>query len=160
MIRRMTEAKTEAQLLPACHALERIITHGHYLIPQWSAGTHRMVYDSWRLVRPAVVPAYAKGESWAMDTWWARMPVLTDRKSTRLNSSHLVISYAVFCLKTKTTDTSVRGQFRPRPTGLITSAHLCSPPGHRTRRPSQCILSPTTPCSTRSSHATHPSAIC
>src|SRR5688500_19173189 len=25
-----------------------------------------------------------------------------DRKSTRLNSSHLVISYAVFCLKKKT----------------------------------------------------------
>src|SRR5256885_1342198 len=30
-----------------------------------------------------------------------RMPV--DRKSTRLNSSHLVISYAVFCLKKKKT---------------------------------------------------------
>src|ERR1022692_1702253 len=28
------------------------------------------------------------------------LPIL-DRKSTRLNSSHLVISYAVFCLKTK-----------------------------------------------------------
>src|ERR1039457_7408155 len=27
--------------------------------------------------------------------------VIVDRKSTRLNSSHLVISYAVFCLKTK-----------------------------------------------------------
>src|SRR2546426_2209683 len=27
---------------------------------------------------------------------------LLDRKSTRLNSSHLVISYAVFCLKKKT----------------------------------------------------------
>src|SRR5256885_5382300 len=27
-----------------------------------------------------------------------------DRKSTRLNSSHLVISYAVFCLKKKTED--------------------------------------------------------
>src|SRR5688500_19591171 len=27
--------------------------------------------------------------------------ILTDRKSTRLNSSHLVISYAVFCLKKK-----------------------------------------------------------
>src|SRR5688500_19689066 len=27
-----------------------------------------------------------------------------DRKSTRLNSSHLVISYAVFCLKKKRTD--------------------------------------------------------
>src|SRR5256885_5673940 len=28
---------------------------------------------------------------------------LADRKSTRLNSSHLVISYAVFCLKKKNT---------------------------------------------------------
>src|SRR5256885_4616042 len=31
-----------------------------------------------------------------------------DRKSTRLNSSHLVISYAVFCLKKKN-DTQDRG---------------------------------------------------
>src|SRR5256885_10944915 len=29
-----------------------------------------------------------------------------DRKSTRLNSSHLVISYAVFCLKKKNTPAS------------------------------------------------------
>src|ERR1022692_2670487 len=29
------------------------------------------------------------------------MLALVDRKSTRLNSSHLVISYAVFCLKKK-----------------------------------------------------------
>src|SRR5205807_8228649 len=29
------------------------------------------------------------------------IPLITDRKSTRLNSSHLVISYAVFCLKKK-----------------------------------------------------------
>src|SRR5256885_4953491 len=28
-------------------------------------------------------------------------PAAVDRKSTRLNSSHLVISYAVFCLKKK-----------------------------------------------------------
>src|SRR5438034_6696717 len=35
------------------------------------------------------------GNSWISD------PVMTDRKSTRLNSSHTVISYAVFCLKKK-----------------------------------------------------------
>src|SRR5439155_22374415 len=29
-------------------------------------------------------------------------PVCRDRKSTRLNSSHVAISYAVFCLKKKT----------------------------------------------------------
>src|SRR5438477_5391053 len=32
--------------------------------------------------------------------------ILTDRKSTRLNSSHMSISYAVFCLKKKTSDTT------------------------------------------------------
>src|SRR5256885_2972348 len=38
---------------------------------------------------------------------WVDMPAVVrktieqDRKSTRLNSSHLVISYAVFCLKKK-----------------------------------------------------------
>src|SRR5256885_8501711 len=31
----------------------------------------------------------------------AALSTVTDRKSTRLNSSHLVISYAVFCLKKK-----------------------------------------------------------
>src|SRR5256885_5593529 len=31
-----------------------------------------------------------------------RAGLSVDRKSTRLNSSHLVISYAVFCLKKKT----------------------------------------------------------
>src|SRR2546426_9044341 len=34
--------------------------------------------------------------------------VNTDRKSTRLNSSHLVISYAVFCLKKKKKQNSSR----------------------------------------------------
>src|SRR5258708_27159861 len=30
-----------------------------------------------------------------------RVPLFQDRKSTRLNSSHQIISYAVFCLKKK-----------------------------------------------------------
>src|SRR5688500_19975663 len=36
----------------------------------------------------------------------------TDRKSTRLNSSHLVISYAVFCLKKKNGASSRPGMSR------------------------------------------------
>src|SRR2546429_7313931 len=33
--------------------------------------------------------------------WWNLSPRRIDRKSTRLNSSHGYISYAVFCLKKK-----------------------------------------------------------
>src|SRR6266850_6798349 len=43
--------------------------------------------------RSRVRPASAGGPS---SMWW-----ISDRKSTRLNSSHLVSSYAVFCLKKK-----------------------------------------------------------
>src|SRR5438477_8716855 len=32
---------------------------------------------------------------------WARRPHRVDRKSTRLNSSHMSMSYVVFCLKKK-----------------------------------------------------------
>src|SRR6516162_6641490 len=40
----------------------------------------------------------------------ARTSGNADRKSTRLNSSHLVISYAVFCLKKKKKYRSDRGE--------------------------------------------------
>src|SRR5699024_11588640 len=33
--------------------------------------------------------------------WLGKRPTVRDRKSTRLNSSHVSISYAVFCLKKK-----------------------------------------------------------
>ncbi|MDL5037942.1 extracellular solute-binding protein [Comamonas resistens] len=72
IIAQMAAAKSEQQMLPACHALERIIVQGHYLIPQYYSGTHRMVYDAWRLALPGQIPAYSPGELWAVYTWWAK----------------------------------------------------------------------------------------
>src|SRR5256885_3208983 len=45
--------------------------------------------------------AYPSRPLAANDTTNVLVITTTDRKSTRLNSSHLVISYAVFCLKKK-----------------------------------------------------------
>src|SRR5256885_9522348 len=58
----------------------------------------------------------AKVERIASGMRWNEGPVWLDRKSTRLNSSHLVISYAVFCLKKK----------RQTHTRLLTSPYLSS----------------------------------
>jgi microcin C transport system substrate-binding protein len=74
LIGKMTSAKSKAELLPACRALERVIAHSHVLIPQWSAATHRMVFNNWRLAQPETMPPYAQGEGWAIDTWWAKAP--------------------------------------------------------------------------------------
>ena len=68
----MVGAKTQPDYLAACHALERVITHSHVLIPQWFSGTHRMAYNAWRLQKPAVTPPYFRGEVWAIDVWWAK----------------------------------------------------------------------------------------
>src|SRR5256885_6137777 len=48
----------------------------------------------------------------------------TDRKSTRLNSSHLVISYAVFCLKKKKNKIKKHAQlYRQESTDCTSSSH-------------------------------------
>src|SRR5437773_8894657 len=88
---------------------------------------------SWEEARHAALrafgnPTFLKGET--RDTWgwiWleqvgqdlrhgARMlcknPGFTaDRKSTRLNSSHITISYAVFCLKKKKNNTYIQTKY-------------------------------------------------
>jgi microcin C transport system substrate-binding protein len=74
LIARMTAASTQPAFLAACRALDRVISHSHYLIPQWTATTHRMAYNAWRLGRPKEMPPYASGETWAIDTWWAQNP--------------------------------------------------------------------------------------
>src|SRR5215216_7628868 len=44
----------------------------------------------------------------------SRQSVAGDRKSTRLNSSHQIISYAVFCLKKKNKKHATREDTKPR----------------------------------------------
>src|SRR3989475_8303433 len=46
--------------------------------------------------------------NWKGDNFLGKDPASTDRKSTRLNSSHSQISYAVFCLKKKKKKTVTR----------------------------------------------------
>src|SRR2546430_11819084 len=48
---------------------------------------------------PTSPNAIAESGSWPI--WVGRSKATLDRKSTRLNSSHSQISYAVFCLKKK-----------------------------------------------------------
>src|SRR5256885_2909983 len=54
----------------------------------------------WKLPPPFQNVAFLDRRIQTLDSPETR-PIFTDRKSTRLNSSHLVISYAVFCLKKK-----------------------------------------------------------
>src|SRR2546426_7698832 len=54
-----------------------------------------------RQVAVTTVAALRPTPALRLEARWVHQRLTQDRKSTRLNSSHLVISYAVFCLKKK-----------------------------------------------------------
>src|SRR5256885_8879490 len=79
-----------------CVATQAGFSSGLVILP-----VSRLIFHAWRgqtTVLPVTIPS-ANGPPWCGQR---------DRKSTRLNSSHLVISYAVFCLKKKTTNLRTR----------------------------------------------------
>src|SRR2546426_4200623 len=55
---------------------------------------------------------------------------LGDRKSTRLNSSHLVISYAVFCLKKKKRTTHMTRDYKSLTIDSNDYSYACEPAQH------------------------------
>src|SRR5256885_9828867 len=76
-------------------------------LPRWGASCQVVLtYDDGEIVAVERGPALSV-EDWErlsmeIETLLVSGPQkVGDRKSTRLNSSHLVISYAVFCLKKK-----------------------------------------------------------
>src|SRR5699024_11839086 len=93
-------------------SFSQISGHLHTTRAQSTAAEHTSeagggpTMDMVRTIRPQLGPASATARS----SWLVTSPtegivfvtsVNLDRKSTRLNSSHVSISYAVFCLKTK-----------------------------------------------------------
>jgi microcin C transport system substrate-binding protein len=67
----VTSAKTRPQLITALRALDRVLRHGHYTVPQWYGGVHRVAWRNGRFELPAVMPRYYQPETWASATWWA-----------------------------------------------------------------------------------------
>src|SRR5438045_7559968 len=71
----------------------------HYALPISRGVVQRLHFES-RIVSDGGETA-ARREVARLRDGVLDIPVTEDRKSTRLNSSHLGISYAVFCLKKK-----------------------------------------------------------
>src|SRR3712207_6883441 len=73
-------------------------------LPHWQAARRRGIPDRERLRHDAVGPHPERRRSLRVGPSTRRSDG-QDRKSTRLNSSHANISYAVFCLKKKKSHT-------------------------------------------------------
>src|SRR5207244_6870411 len=101
-----SQALVPLQLRPM--ALDRRIdteVAGYRIVEQLGRGGTSVVYraEHVRLGRTAALKLLtpAVGEADFRERFLRESKLAADRKSTRLNSSHQIISYAVFCLKKK-----------------------------------------------------------
>ncbi|MDM7323080.1 MAG: extracellular solute-binding protein [Gammaproteobacteria bacterium] len=69
LVEKIVYAKDRQSLVTAAHALDRVLLWGHYLVPNWYIGVHRIAYWD-KFGRPAVLPLYFEAEPWVLKTWW------------------------------------------------------------------------------------------
>jgi microcin C transport system substrate-binding protein len=65
-------SKTRPELVARLRALDRVLRHGHYVVPQWFSDTYRVSYRSGKFEQPKVKPLYYQPEDWVISTWWRK----------------------------------------------------------------------------------------
>ena len=70
LVEKIIYADTREALITACHALDRVLLAGHYLVPNWYLAYHRIAFWN-RFARPEQTPLYFSPEDWLI-SWWIR----------------------------------------------------------------------------------------
>ncbi len=71
ILQRVVSARTRPELRSAMRVLDRLLTHGHYSVPQYYGGNFLVGYRPRSFQLPPVVPPYYQVDTWALSTWWA-----------------------------------------------------------------------------------------
>jgi len=64
-------SKNREDLIIACHALDRVLLNGNYLVPNWYINTHRIAYWD-KFNRPKKTPLYYNPKEWMIASWWLK----------------------------------------------------------------------------------------
>ena len=71
LVEHIINARNRKQLITACHALDRVLLHGDYLVPNWYINKHRVAYWD-KFAMPEKLPLYYNPEAWALESWWIK----------------------------------------------------------------------------------------
>jgi microcin C transport system substrate-binding protein len=72
LMRRVVAAQTRPELIASLKALDRVLRHSHYVVPQYYGNKFRIAYRSGLFERPVVAPLYYRAEDWVISTWWRK----------------------------------------------------------------------------------------
>ena len=82
LLQKVVQAKTRPEVSAAMRALNRVLTVGHYSIPQWYGDEFFVGYRPRQFELPEVIPPYYQPDAWAVMTWWGspsnRQPYATN----------------------------------------------------------------------------------
>lgn len=70
LLDKVISAQTRPELVASLRALDRVLRFGHYAVPHWYGGVHRVAYRAGRFEQPTLTPRYYQPESWITSTWW------------------------------------------------------------------------------------------
>jgi microcin C transport system substrate-binding protein len=65
-------AATRPELIASLRALDRLLRHGHYVVPQWYSNTFRVAWRGGKFEQPTVKPLYYTPDDWLVSTWWRK----------------------------------------------------------------------------------------
>ncbi|MDI1273771.1 extracellular solute-binding protein [Polaromonas sp.] len=71
LLQKVVTARTRPELGAAMRALDRVLTHGFYSVPQYYGDAFLIGYRPAPFVLPTTIPPYYQADTWAMSTWWA-----------------------------------------------------------------------------------------
>nr|WP_145545818.1 extracellular solute-binding protein [Variovorax boronicumulans] len=71
IVAKIVAATTRPELTTAMRVLDRVLSYGHYSIPQYFGGPFLIGYWPRRFVLPETIPPYYDAGTWAASTWWA-----------------------------------------------------------------------------------------
>ena len=71
LLDKVVGAQTRPQLVAALRALDRVLRHGHYVVPHWYGAVHRVAWRASKFGKPEVTPLYYQPEAWVTTVWWS-----------------------------------------------------------------------------------------
>lgn len=71
LLDQIISATTRPELVARLRALDRVLRHGHFSVPHWTSGVHRVAWRAGRFEQPTVAPRYYQPEYWITAVWWA-----------------------------------------------------------------------------------------
>jgi len=72
ILEQVVSATTHADQVARLRALDRVLRHNHYVVPQYFSSTFRIAYRAGKFEQPKVMPQYYTPEEWVIGTWWSK----------------------------------------------------------------------------------------